>query len=182
MKKEIGEAFRRQFDARMKQKLPQFREVKPAERKGLVPGSRAYCCQAAPELSFFLILVPSIMESDRFTLDGAWSTGGRVPSQLSFLTDQPDGSHRFRLPALWNVPHGDYWWELSDGRHTDPMTADEFDEWLHNHQRILKERIEEGLRKARGCVDQAIDRIVEYALPYFDGIAKARGYPSLFAS
>ena len=120
------------------------------------------------------------MEADRFTLEGAWSKDGQVPSQLSFLTDRTDGSHRFRLPALWDVPHGDYWWELSDARHANPMTLEEFDDWLHNHERILKERIEEGLRKTSGCVDEAIDRVLEYALPYFGEVAKARGYPSPF--
>jgi hypothetical protein len=180
MRKEIGEAVRKRFNARMKEALPQFRELKSAGLTGIASGSRVYCCQAAPELSFFLILVPSVMDLDRFTLEGAWSKDGRVPSRLGFLTDQPDGSLRFRIPSLWEVPHGDYWWELTETRSTNAMTSEEFEDWLRNQEQVLKERIEEGLRRIPGCVDEAIERIVKYALPYFDGVAKAQGYLSPF--
>ena len=180
MRKEIGEAVRKRFNARMKETLPQFREFKSAGATGIVSGSRVYCCQAAPDLFFFLILVPSVKDLDRFTLEGAWSKDRRVPSRLGSLSDVPDESLRFRLPSLWNVPHGDYWWELTETRHTHTMTSEEFDDWLRNQEQVLKERIEEGLQRARGCVDDAIEQIIDYGLPFFDGVAKTQGYPSPF--
>jgi hypothetical protein len=50
------------------------------------------------------------------------------------------------------------------------MTDEEFAYWAKNQEEVERQRIEAGLRQAPVRVQDAIDRIVAYALPFFDGM------------
>ena len=47
------------------------------------------------------------------------------------------------------------------------MTDEEFANWAKNQQEAERQRIEAGLKQAPVCVQDAIDRIVTYAVPFF---------------
>ena len=76
MRKEIGQALRKQFAERLKVRVPEFREIKPGAPADINPGSRLYAREVAPDLWFFIVLVPSIKEADEFWIELAWSRDG----------------------------------------------------------------------------------------------------------
>ncbi len=174
MRKEIGQAVRKLFDEAMRRRLPQFVPVKFTGHPQINPGSRIFCSLAAPDLSFFVILVTQLKEPDNFWIEAAWSPDQRVPDIYPDL-HQKQGERR-NIGTLWGARNGWFEWEVTRLKSLAGMTQDEFDDWLRNQERVERERIEEGLRRAPECVEDAITRIDEYVLPYFKQVAESRGY------
>ena len=50
------------------------------------------------------------------------------------------------------------------------MTDEEFAHWAKNPEEMERQRIEAGLKQAPVCVQDAIDRIVAYAVPFFERV------------
>jgi hypothetical protein len=173
MRKEIGQAVRKLFDEGMRRRHPQFVPVKSMGHTQINPGSRVYCWMAAPDLSFFVILLTHLKEPDNFWVEAAWSPDQRVPIMYPDLHQKQ--RERRNIGKFWGARNGWYEWEVSRLKSLAGMTQDEFDDWLRNQERVERERIEEGLRRAPECVEDARNRIDEYVLPYFKKIAESRG-------
>jgi hypothetical protein len=168
MRKELIKAVRKLFEERLRICLPQFVPFKMVEKGAFRLGAecRWYRWQVAPDLAFFLILKPLTKEGDEFWVNVAWSR----KEDHSDLADNFD--QLFNLGKLWNAPSGWFKWELTEPGYLwlGRLTAEEFAHWAHNVEEEERKRIEAGLIQAPICVDDSIDRIVAYALPFFERI------------
>ena len=168
MRSKLGKAVRARFAARLRGVLPQFREIKTAE---IPPGSRLYCWERAPDLSFYLLLLV-FPQWDEFTIEVAWSRKGQFPDRTMFCDpdEEPqDGTLGFRLGRLWEVNKG-VWWQL-----TEYPSPAQLERSLLTGQDVMPP-VEEIMPNVIPMVDDAINRIVEYAVPYFTKVAKKYGY------
>jgi hypothetical protein len=170
VRKELIKVIRNLFEAGLKAQLPDFVPFKMVQKgmAGFGPECRWYRWRVASDLSFFLILQPQTKEGDEFWIHVAWSR----------KEDQSDLENNFEqccnLGKLWNAPNGWYTWELTDPSYLRlaTMTKEEFAYWAKHVEEMDRQRIEAGLRQAPACVQDAIDRIVAYALPFFDRVRK----------
>jgi hypothetical protein len=176
MRSRLGKAVRKEFESRLKRAVPEFVLVSGDE----VPsGCRLFRWQIAPNVTVFLFLQPSPYTQDSFTVEGAWSLDGTYPieefpgnpvdlPEHGIQRDEPkEGSFRFRLGKLWT--NQDVWWEL-----VPSPSLDELDRQLERLSRGIIEDppIEEALAKVKPLVEDAVGRVVSYAVPYFLSIAK----------
>jgi hypothetical protein len=106
---------------------------------------------------------------DRFTIEASWSRKGRYPEQL--IPTQPDqaprdGELRFRIAWLWrNASLDDAFWVVVGD---PPLERPE--EWTKPPPPV-----EELVQKTEGLVDDALERIGQYVLPYFQRILREQG-------
>ena len=107
---------------------------------------------------------PLTKEADDFWIHVGWSR----KEDHSDLTDNFD--QLFNLGKLWNAPNSWFQWQLTEPGYLQlaRMTDEEFAYWAKNQQEVELQRIEAGLRQAPVCVQDAIDKIVAYAVPFFD--------------
>jgi hypothetical protein len=171
VRKEIARAVRQLFDDRMRQKLPQFSLFKDKGNRQVNPGTRVYRRIVSQDLYLFVMLQPTVKEPDDFIVVVAWSHDGVVPGVYPDLNGE--AGDRFNLGKLWNARNSFHKWML-----TNPPSqygGSSIEEVIHSlSDEGEKDRIEAGLRQAPVRVDDAINRIVEYALPYFDTVIKTR--------
>lgn len=156
MRKELARATRRAFGARLSAVAPQFEEMK-GENVG--PGSVLYAWQQRPGPVFYILLQFHRFE-DWFTLELASSRQAKWPAYAlprDPWDESPDGEVRFRLGRLWE-PRKGVWWEFC------PRVP--YDAPLQDHLKRLP--VEELLPKVGPLVDDAIEHVVKYALPYID--------------
>lgn len=142
MRKDLGQAVRKEFRSRMATVLPDFVE----QKRGGPPGFAAhYTLLSSPKLSFFLSLqFHRIWNS--FTVELAWSRDGKYPSSVPPGDPNSDGNElRFRVGRLWAPPPTDVWWEVRPG----PVET--------------KEQI---LERIRPPVLEAVEQIATYSGPY----------------
>ncbi len=168
MRKELIKAVRTLFDERMRAQLPNFVPFKMVDKvaTGLGPECRWYRWQVAPELAFFLILKPRTKEGDSFWIHVGWSR----KDDHSDLADNVD--QLFNLGKLWKAPNSWFEWQLTEPSYAQfaRMTDEEFARWAKSPQELEQQRIEAGLKQAPICVQDAIDRIVAHAIPFFEGL------------
>jgi hypothetical protein len=114
MRRELGQAIGKEFDAGMAARMPQFRQQTPDRGSG---ASRLYRLDGEG-LTFFLSLQFHRIW-DSFTLELAWSKRHRYPGSIP--PDEPTEANdtaeelRFRLGKLWASPATDVWWEVRPG-------------------------------------------------------------------
>jgi hypothetical protein len=165
VRKELIKAVRKLFGDRLKARLPDFVPFKTVEKGAIRLGSecRWYRWKVASDLSFFVILKPSTKEDDAFWIHVGWSRN----EDHSDLADKFD--QFFNLGKLWNAPNSWFQWRLTEPGYQQlaRMTDEEFAHWAKNQEEVERQRIESGLRQAPVCVEDAIDRIVAYAIPFF---------------
>lgn len=170
MRSKLGKAVRGRLRKQLSQRFPGLREIPGAE---VPPGWLVFGLEVAPDLAFYVVLVP-YRQHDRFTLEGAWTRNGRFPSSIGILEprdsvvpylirDEPrNGDFRFRVPRLWQAQ--EFAWDLAPR----PSMVDE----LLKFGRLPEEPpIEEGLSKVDAMVQDALEKIDEYLVPYFDQVA-----------
>jgi hypothetical protein len=168
MRKELIKAVRKLFEDGMRAQLPNFVAFKMVEKGAirLGPECRWYRWTVASDLAFFVILKPRIKEGDDFWIHVGWSR----KDDHSDLADNFD--QVFNLGKLWDAPNSWFQWQLTEPGYQQlaRMTDEEFARWAKNPQEVEQQRIEAGLRQAPVCVQDAIDRIVTYAIPFFDRV------------
>jgi hypothetical protein len=179
VRKELIKAVRKLFDEGKRTQLPNFLPFKMVEKGAVRLGSacRWYRWKVAPDLSFFVVLKPLTKEADEFWVHVGWSR----------TEDQSDLADNFfdqliNLGKLWNAPNSWFKWKLTEpvGLQLALMTDEEFAHWAKNQEDVERQRIEAGLRQAPVCVQDAIDRIVTFPVPFFDRISEEASSARLF--
>jgi len=182
---------RREFDACLREKLPQFHSVKPGQVEFLGKkeieislGDRLYLWNFSKDLYFYLLLVIAASKmGDRFTVEGAWTQNARFPSKLFCMSphgvlrsdippDSPqNGDMRFRLGGLFPDPCDHWWWVAPR------PSFDEFNEWIlegdFEGKKLygpIEMDVEKAMKNIKPCVRDAINKIIEYVIPYFEDV------------
>jgi hypothetical protein len=108
--------------------------------------------------------LPSPKE-DRFAIDAGWSKTGVYPSTSTFLQREINADkERFRIGILWDTRNergvrDGYWWIIGTERCGIPV-----------------ESAEECIEKALPYIEDCLEKIAQYAVPYFKDIAARLGY------
>lgn len=166
MRKEFGKALRAFFPKAMKERLPLFREVNVSSIY-CGPGERAFCREVSPSLHLWIVLSPSHKDYDMFTILVGWSRRGRYP-ELRMIPSfrMPDEGHGefeeaeylTRLPSLWS--RDDNWWVIRK-----PLQELTIEALMMQMETVP---LEEAQRLVVPLVDDAVQAIERYALPYFE--------------
>jgi hypothetical protein len=176
VRSKLGKAVRDRFRKQMSLRFPGFKETRGAE----VPaGWQVFGLEVAPDMAFYVVLA-IFPKEDRFAFEGAWTRNGRFPAYVGLLNPKgfPDaavrrdeahsGDFRFRLANLWQPR--DHSWDL-----VPPPSLQEFmrqqNEMIRHGKLPEEPPIEEALGKVDALVDDALAKIDEYLLPYFDQVA-----------
>lgn len=165
MRKQVLRHVRKEF----KQKIEgRGRFLQCADNGG--PGSDLYIWKFSPELTFFIYLLPNPKSyRDAFMVELGWSSGTHFPRHAPMqnkerLDLRADG--RIRLPALWREQWRstlEPWWETGHSLASD--TGDEF----YTEEETLRR-----VAKVPELVADAIVKIEEYGIPFFQKIASER--------
>lgn len=161
MRAKLAKAVRGAFAERFRKNLPEFRPVKYLS----IPSSCA--CYEWPwdkSIRFYLlVIITSKMFDDRFTLEGI-VTEGNISPQAAPLSMEPRLEKAkwfsFRLPFLWRTQGPrDFWWEICPVPDLSiPL--------------VTEESIDLGLRRVDQRVDDAFEKIKEYAIPFFEHVGQ----------
>ena len=157
MRSKLAKAVRSTFTKCLTSELPQFRL---ATGFPVPSGCRLYEWRLDQTITCYLMLeVPSRMFNDRFTVEGI-VTEGDFPPLTAPLSMKPLLEKRrwfsFRIPFLWLTgSHSDRWWEICPGMDLSNPFAPE-------------EPIEVGLQRVAPQVDDAIEKIKQYVVPFFE--------------
>jgi hypothetical protein len=195
----LTKTLRTRFTRELRRSLPQFRERKA--RSG-VRGTTLYEWRATPTLTCYVALVVDD-RSDRFTVELAWSRSGHFPAQVrneSAAEVPRGGAMRLHLRSLWQRFRVEPSWSLTAKspaeltlEHTllDPEVDDEAKAALIDaRERSVaaaaadpdvappdadEESVTEALERLGPAVDDVMQRLRRYAVPYFDRIAAQWG-------
>lgn len=162
MRREVGKAVRRHFNDVIGRCLSCFVEMRDVE---IPDGDRVYAWQLVPDLAFYLALIID-HRWDAFTIEVAWSRDAKWPAYalLGMPTDHADMMARLRIASLWGSKR-DFWWHLSR-----EFSLDEIEEATRTLS-DLNEPLELVLPRVEPMVDDAVSRIIDFALPYFEQTA-----------
>jgi hypothetical protein len=164
---------RETFERRLGEELPRFQR---ATQVKISPECRLYEWGYDEKLRFFIVLQTHQSE-DRFTIEVAWSKNGvwpdgHVPLPASPSLDTPSGEMRFRIGLLWsNQP--DHWWQLLPGGQDvvwrpAPRASEEI--W---RAIASPPPIEDVLKVVPAVVDDAMEKIHAFVIPYFERVIVA---------
>jgi len=188
MIRKLGQEVRKHFDLQMKERLPQFvRYTAPSPE----PGLRLYRWEFADDLFFFVALCRSI-HTEAFTVEIAstsrphWEPHGMVAGP----TNEPrNGFVHFRLNDLLGqeTRQWDLWWDfgpptdLGTSADADPAARlDTFLKYVFFDSDAAREAfVACALPLVPSAVSEAIDYVVKYANPYFEGVAQRYGGPDM---
>ena len=132
-------------------------------------GADAYVWHFSRDLNFFIYLLPNPKSyRDSFMVELAWSSG-EFPKNAPLQHNQElhgvsDG--RIRLPVLWREQWAsalEPWWEI--GSSLSAESSEEF---------YSAEETRRRLARVPESVTDALGKIREYALPFFERIASER--------
>lgn len=161
MRKEVGKAVYSCFAEQLAHAFPNFKRVK---LKNVPKGYFVFRHQPKEGLLFFIVL-DMAPKYDEFTVEIGWSKNGKFPSYLagSPLENRKDGL-KICLCQFWSVQ--DIWWEVGH-RWTD----EEWDQYLFEDKELEDEPLPRTLAKVPSKVDDAIQKLKKYAIPYFEQVA-----------
>ena len=183
MRSPLGKALRKSFSSKVQHSLQHFVSVK---ENSLLPGDLLYVWRFRPNLNFYILLsISQKFHDDSFTVELACSADD-FPFTHAALGPNPqkDGSVRFRLPQLyrdeWRPRSGwePRWW-IGPPRQPALENAVALDRALR-HQRPLLDPglpIQEALILIEPQVEDAIDRIRRFGIPYFEHFAHSQLKP-----
>lgn len=193
----LSKTLRSRFTRALRRRMPHFRERKAWSG---VRGTFVYEWRASPAVTCYVALVIA-EQTDRFTVDLAWSRDHRFPAQVR--QDSPDegprgGAMRFHLRALWQRYRAEPSWSLGERtpveqdlerKLIDPAVTDaEKLALLEARQRQAEAVVEEVERQPRVAVEEPVNdalarldpalsdvmaRLRRYAIPYFASVVAA---------
>jgi hypothetical protein len=170
VRRQLGKELKRQFKEQLRVKLPQFGEVKIDPNRW---GWKVFEWAIAPGMKAYVCLFPS-QKDDAFTVDIAWSRQGRFPRHLDYLfphdiprarifaSEPVDGEYLTRLPYLYS--DRDQWWEVIPRLSVEEILEQQRRQ-IESGQ-VEEAPIEAGLERIEPLVTDAVNRIVEYGVPW----------------
>lgn len=167
MKAKLSKHVRRELMRLLAERAPQFRT-----RANPWKDSDLYVWPISDSLACFLFLFfwPG---KDCFNIELAWSCQGEFPWNLIGRTvnDEPvQGELRFRIADLWRDDlRNDEWWRLS----AEPCLG-ELAKSIATRSGIPVKQMKNETAALDRLIEDAVDKVCEYAVPYFDRIAKNR--------
>jgi hypothetical protein len=169
MRKEYGKALRDEFWKGMKQRFPQFKEVQ-IDSSYFFPGDRAFRWIPCEPVHCWIILHPSKKDYDWFNVLVGWSRLARYP-ELSMvpclepptpeLLEPTQAEYLTRLPYFWNEGQ-DPWWEIRKSE--IPASLEDL------MKSLAPISAGEAKDAVKPLVNDALDRIAEYAIPYLQAL------------
>lgn len=166
MRKELGKPTRDHFFARLAEIAPDFQKCSEYDIKGF---TWSFLRQDASLYQW--LCFQRHKYDDAFTVELAWSLQKQDPAIPPFRDPtEPFTSKgaRFRLGAFWNNG-GDYWWYVAD---PPPGILDQSPEdYLKSLASPPKVDLATALPRIHQTVDDAVARIQEHALPYFERVS-----------
>lgn len=167
MKTQLAQAVRNQFALQMLRRLPGFKPVTEN-------GADVYALKLAPDFVFFVYL--SISEGkDSFVLEIAANENERFPwTEMPGMVRDVAGSGikkvwRFRISTLCGelTSHP---WVLGATRNHQNIVED-----VRNKMYLAPQTLEAQLQEVEGKVRDAVDKVCEFGIPYFQTAAEKRG-------
>jgi hypothetical protein len=179
MRSPLAKAVRNSFSRRMQEELPQFASVKS---KHAIPGDLLYVWNFSQGLKFHIYLeISQKSYQDSFTVELACSAAD-FPFNHAALgpTPQKDGSVRFRLPQLyrdeWRPKTGwEPWWWIGPPMVPQDVTSKAVERAVAGKRPLMDEGmpIEQALPLVQPQVQDAIDRIKRFGIPFFEQFAQS---------
>jgi hypothetical protein len=162
----------------MREELPQFASVESGQT---LLGDMLFSWDFSPAMKFHIYLEIS-QKTDSFTVELACS-----PSDFPFdhaalgPTPQKDSSVRFRLPQLyrneWRSKSGwEPWWWIGPSTEPEQVIAKAVTRAVEGKRPLISEDMptEQALPLVQPQVQDAIDRIRRFGIPFFDQFAQSR--------
>ena len=180
MRSPLAKAVRNSFSRRMQEELPQF---VPVKSEHAVPGDLLYVWKFSQELKFYIYLeISQKSYQDSFTVELACSAADFPFSHAALgPTPQKDGSVRFRLPQLyrdeWRPGTGwEPWWWIGSPIVPEGVTSKAVMRAVAGKRPLTDEGlpIEQALPLVEPQVQNAIDRINRFGIPFFEQFAQCR--------
>jgi hypothetical protein len=166
---------RKEFSLQMKAVFPSFVRMK----SGRLPAPLwLYGTHAGPSLWFFIML--HIFEQrDQFTVEVACNNEPKPPeSMITFAPDLPEPRcpEFFRIDCLWQA-NWDAIWTLAKDllMDSDAMITMPPEEFVEKSFLDNREPVQTALERVEPSVSDAMDRIIQYVIPYFKEVAAAYG-------
>ena len=178
MRARLAKAVRDNFARRMQAELPQF---VPSRSKPVPPGDSLYLWNFSRSLKFYVFLQLSPKpKQDSFTVELACSSGDFPFSHAALgPTPQKDGSVRFRLPQLyrdeWRPKTGwEPWWWIVPRVEPREMTSKAVARAVAGKRPLTESpvSIEQAFLLVEPQVNDAVDRIKRFGVPFFEQYAK----------
>ena len=176
MKQRVSQRVRTCFDQLIKSRFGNMSLCKSGQ---LRKGDLLYHFDVGNRPSRYLHLQLHTSE-DWFTIDVGWSEKGRYPGHLvglAFPVSVPalgicasepiDGELRFRIGFLW-PPYQDYWWRL-DQEHTTELPPEAHLDMILAGQEVP----DAGDLLISERVADALDRVSNYVVPYFESLRQS---------
>lgn len=155
MRSKLSKSVKYEFDLRLKNDFPYFED----DTSEMIPkGCKGYTWKINDNIWAYILLVFS-PKDDSFTVEIAWTKTKNFPAytfNLPYENSERENS-RFRLSQLIDVK-SDYWWYLGRRKTLDD---DLF---------VPDEDIKNLLPKVKPLVDDAIQKIRHYAIPYLKSL------------
>ncbi len=169
----------------MQREIPQFVEVKS---EGLTSGGLLYKWEFGQDLNFYVSLQLSVkMYQDSFTVELACSKAEFPSNQLALgPKDVRDGSVRFRLPELYReewrstLRQQPWWWigpKVTPKEVTSRAVARASSGALPEKDEGLMP-IDQALPLVEPQVQDAVDRIKRFGVPFFQRFAELKLHSS----
>jgi hypothetical protein len=163
----------------MQEELPQF---VPVKSKQTLPGDILYVWSFSQSLKFYIYLAISQKSfQDSFTVELACSAADFPFSHAALgPTPQKDGSVRFRLPQLyrdeWRPRTGwEPWWWIGPPKESTGVTSKAVARAVAGRRPLTDEGmpIEQALPLVEPQVQDALDRIKRFGIPFFKQFAQS---------
>ena len=173
MRRKLGKSLRKHVLAEFKEKLPMLRHI----RSGWGVGELFFKWQNKSGPRCFVCLFVDDKWYDDFTFKVAWSEDDKFPIglQQKLHYEPKNGAKLFTISDLWQDPMSreyrqeEHWWHL--GKVIPDERALDFSAYMEPDPPV-----EDSIAKVPEAVAEAISKIEEYVLPYFERIAVQHQY------
>jgi hypothetical protein len=141
----------------------------PIKGASIQPTNRLYGYKAYGD-TWFMIMHQVSHNDEHFTIELMTNTAAELPLSGASRNPKVDPYRvpiRFRAARLWSSSAKDPWWEVEPA-----MTRQEIERRLRDHD-YCSTPVDEFLPRLEPLVDDAVDKLIESAVPYFQKVMEA---------